>query len=224
VLYSNRNGPCGKAGYGTEMKRKRFIAAATEPTLNVELARLLGKRGLRALGEVIIHRRDGVDKPDIFITVNGIKLVVEGKFRAPSVEIRLASQCVDRIENGICEIAVSVIYENDAMPQLALTMADLEQLLLNAQFSFNVWYLAVPNVRETGWAVGNVDSVAQVIRNSYSVVVSEDLVSAAVEILSDALDDALQALTMQTEVGVLAERLRASAALPLGKPEGIDEG
>jgi hypothetical protein len=118
---------------------------------------------------------------------------------------------------------VSVIYEIAGLPQLALTMADLETLLLGTQFKFNVWYLAVPNIKESGWAEGGIDSIAQVIRNSYSVVVSEDIVTAAVQVLSDALDQALVALTMQVDLPVLAQRLQDSTALPIGKPEGVDE-
>jgi len=89
-----------------------MLVGTTEPTLNVALANLLRQRELMALGEAIIHRTTkGVGKkPDVLITINGIKVILEGKFEASGIETVLEKQCIERIDDGLCEICIGVIY------------------------------------------------------------------------------------------------------------------
>ena len=56
------------------------MSAVGEETLNVVLAQLLLKRGLRSLGEARIHGLS-VKKPNVFMVVNGVKVILEGKYR-----------------------------------------------------------------------------------------------------------------------------------------------
>jgi hypothetical protein len=94
------------------MNKHSLLVGITEPTLNVALADLLRQHELMALGEAIIHRTlKGVGKkPDVLITINGIKVILEGKFEASGIETVLEQQCIERIDEGLCEICIGVIY------------------------------------------------------------------------------------------------------------------
>ena len=56
------------------------MSVVGEETLNVVLAQLLLKRGLRSLGEARIHDLS-VKKPDVFMVVNGVKVILEGTYQ-----------------------------------------------------------------------------------------------------------------------------------------------
>jgi hypothetical protein len=122
----------------------------TEPTLNVALAQLLERRELQALGEVVIHRKaKGVGKkPDVLLTVNGVKVIIEGKFAAPGIESILEKQCLDRIEDGLCELCIGIIYSKMQPTGLTLTMKEVEAELLKSKFRALVTYVAPPETEQ----------------------------------------------------------------------------
>jgi len=122
----------------------------TEPTFNVALAQLLRRRELQALGEVVVHRKaKGVGKkPDVLLTVNGVRVIIEGKFATPEIESILEKQCLDRIEDGLYEICIGIIYSKTESTSLTLTMKEVEAKLLNSKFQALVAYVALPEVEQ----------------------------------------------------------------------------
>ena len=63
----------------------------SEPTLNVLLASLLERKGLKqAVGEVV--SQSGAFRPDVWMRVGGIRVILEGKFSGSGVEARLERQ------------------------------------------------------------------------------------------------------------------------------------
>lgn len=75
-----------------------------EENLNVILAELLAESGLRAIGEIRIRRK----KPDIFMDINGMRVIIEGKY--PGRREELYKKACERIDEGLCEAVLTVEY------------------------------------------------------------------------------------------------------------------
>lgn len=217
-----------------------MLVGITEPTLNVALAGLLRQRELMALGEAIIHRTiKGVGKkPDVLITINGIKVILEGKFEASGIEKVLEKQCIERIDNGLCEICIGVIYTNAVYTTLAPTMKDVEEKLKDTKFKALVVYLAPSDVQmkfddlqsplpigvsKTGWHTVDLEELCDLVRASYTAVVSEDMLGKAVDSFATALQQGADKLASTSNPAVLAEQISEIIELPMAANEEPEE-
>lgn len=213
----------------------------TEPTLNVALAQLLRKRELQALGEVVVHRQaKGVGKkPDVLLTVNGVKVIIEGKFAAPGIESVLEKQCIDRIEDGLCEICIGVIYSKMQPTTLTVTMKEVGSMLLRSKFHALVSYVAPaefeqlsldyaqspmpPGLKKMGWHEVDINQLADLVRASYTSVVSEDILGKAVESFASALQMAVEKLISSSTPEVLAAKISSIMEIPEAPHEEPEE-
>jgi hypothetical protein len=193
--------------------------AISEPALNVILAQLLEKRGLRAIGEVISHQSGY--RPDVLMTINGVKVILEGRFQAPGVEASLDDTCQGRIENNLCDLCIAVVYPKPEPAQLSLSSKDAEGFLLKSTYKAKVYTIGSSGIREWDWE-GDLDinGLANLIRASYNQVISEDRVTDTVGHLGEALNSFAElVLSSGPEQGALAERARAAMDLPAELPE-----
>ena len=213
------------------MNKHSMLVGTTEPTLNVALANLLRHRELMALGEAIIHRTTkGVGKkPDVLITINGIKVILEGKFEASGIETVLEKQCIERIDDGLCEICIGVIYTRAVYTTLAPTMKEVEEKLKNSNFKALVVYLAPSDVQmkfddlesplpigvsKTGWHTVGLEELCELVRASYTAVVSEDMLGKAVNSFATALQQGADRLAAAGNPAVLAEQISKIMEIP----------
>lgn len=214
------------------MPKNYFLVEITEPTLNVVLAGLLRRRELQALGEVVVHRKaKGIGKkPDVLLTVNGVKVIIEGKFATSGVESILEKQCIDRIEDGLCEICIGVIYSKMQFISLTLTMKEVEATLLKSKFQALVTYVAPaefeqlsldfiqsklpPGLKKIGWYEVDINQLASLVRSSYTSVVSEDILGKAVESFASALQGAAEKLIASNPPDVLAAKISKIMEIP----------
>jgi hypothetical protein len=214
----------------------------TEPTLNVVLAHLLRRRELLALGEVVVHRQaKGVGKrPDVLLTVNGVKVIVEGKFASSGIESILEKQCIERIEDGLCEICIGVIYSKMQPTTLTVTMKEVESMLLKSRFQALVSYVAPPEfeqlgldyvqspvppgLKQMGWHEVDINQLADLVRASYTSVVSEDILGKAVESFASALQRAVEKLMTSSPPEVLAAKISTIMEIPEAPHEEPEEG
>lgn len=213
----------------------------SEPTLNVVLAHLLRRRELQALGEVIVHRQaKGVGKkPDVLLTVNGVKVIIEGKFAAPGIEHILEKQCIDRIEDGLCEICIGIVYSPMPLTNLAVTMKEVEAKLLKSKFQALITYVAPPEteqltfeftklgipsgLKKMGWYEVDINQLASLARSSYTSVVSEDILGKAVESFASALHSAAEKLITSNHPDVLAAQISEIMEIPKAPHEEPEE-
>ena len=215
------------------MPKDQMLVNITEPTLNVILADLLRRRELQALGEVVVHRKaKGIGKkPDVLLTVNGVKVIIEGKFTASGVESILEKQCIDRIEDGLCEICIGVIYSEMQFSSLTQTMKEVEATLLKSKFQALVTYVGPtefeqlsldfmqsklpPGIKKIGWWYEvDINQLASLVRSSYTSVVSEDILGKAVESFASALQSAAQKLVASNPPDVLAAKISQIMEIP----------
>ena len=214
------------------MVKDFLLVDVTEPALNVALAELLQQRELRALGEAIIHRKakDIGKKPDVLLTVNGVKVIIEGKFNGPMVETILEKQCVERIEEGLCEICIGVIYSKMEFASLTPSMKEVKANLLKSKFRALVMFVAPaefeqlsfesmssklpPGLRKMGWHDVDINQLASLVRSSYTSVVSEDILGKAVESFASALQSAAEKLIASNPPDVLATKISKIMEIP----------
>ena len=67
-----------------------------EPALNVMLAELLTKHGLVGAGELVLRKKKEIKKPDVFMLLEGVKVILEGKLPKPAARSELTDQCKKR--------------------------------------------------------------------------------------------------------------------------------
>ena len=188
------------------------MSAVSEETLNVVLAQLLLRRSLRTLGEARIPGL-GLRKPDVFILVNGVKVILEGKYRRAGARGELDEKCRERIDEGLCEICISIEYPFTFDSFLSPTMDDVERLLTGVGVYANIAWIAAEGVKRSGWMKAGIDDLANLIRGSYTSIVSEDILGQAVKSLSTSLAAATEKVMRIPDVHVLAERVRSAIGL-----------
>jgi hypothetical protein len=188
------------------------LSAVSEETLNVVLAQLLLRRGLRSLGEARIHGL-GVRKPDVFIVVNGVKVILEGKYKRLGVREELGVQCRERIDEGLCEICISVVYPRLSFGALYPAMDDVEKSLAAAEVESNVVWISAEGTTESGWMSVDIDELANIVRNSYTSVVTEDILGKAVVSLSGALNQVAEKMVQIPNFEVLVARVKDAMGL-----------
>lgn len=177
-----------------------FIAQPTEPALNVTLSRLLLGRGLRALGEVKIHKGKELKKPDVLIVLNAVKVILEGKFEGHRNSVE--QQCRKRIENGLCDIAIAVEYKKPPYKESSLELT-LRKMKLSAKVHWLDW--------DTDWQEDiSLNELVKMIRVAYTRAVSNDVVSKAVEELNETLDQWFDTVSTlgQKHTEVMAEKAK----------------
>ena len=180
--------------------------------MNVVLAQLLLKRGLKALGEARIYGR-GIRKPDVFMVVNGVKVILEGKYRRLGAKEELGAKCKERIDEGICEICVSAVYPQLSFGSLSPDMADVEGVLASAKIESNVAWVAAEGSQESGWMIVGIDDLATLVRNSYTSIVTEDMLGKAVVSLAGTLNTVALKILQVPNVDTLVKRIKGAMGL-----------
>jgi hypothetical protein len=189
-----------------------------EEVLNVVLADLLEKRGLLSVPESI--RRSVTSRsrrlPDVTIAdLRGVRIVIEGRIgNAPGVRDSLLQDATTRVEEGISPICLAVLYP----PELRRvdSLARLRTALARAPLMARV----ISEGHEGDWAETTVDGLTEILRRSYELLVSEDVVVAAVEDLRAAIDVASEAIA---SAEAAPARLRTLLGIPEDSSAADDE-
>lgn len=188
-----------------------------EEVLNVILAELLQARGIVSLPETVrrlISR--GRRLPDITIAdLFGVPIVVEGRIDgAPGVAASLVDLTRSRIEEGISPIALAVLYP--AGLQEAHSLPALRRSMARATLRVSVF----SEHTDGEWATATVDGLAEIVRTAYELLVSDDVVTTAVDELSAAIDAASEIIAASPAA---APRLRHLLGIPEDTRPGAGE-
>jgi hypothetical protein len=157
-----------------------------EEVVNVVLAELLEKRGMLSVPETIrksIERKTR-DLPDIVVAdLLGIRMVIEGRFNNGRVSRdSLLKDARERVELGISPVCLAVLYP----PELrsAESVPKLRKNLENATVGIRV----ISENSDGDWSDGKVDDIAEALRRSYELLVSEDVVVSSVGEVASAIE------------------------------------
>jgi hypothetical protein len=158
-----------------------------EENLNVMLAELLAERGLRALGEVRLSKKQaGRAQPDVLIDLNGVRIVIEGKWVGQREQ--LSKQGKSRVEESICDICIMVEYIDLPIKNnqdLYDTQVDIKSALLQARFNVGLLsyvdlVAAPPRLPEWYEGVG-FGEILRDILDCYSRLVREDVLAPIID-------------------------------------------
>jgi hypothetical protein len=185
-----------------------------EEVVNVALAELLEKRGMLSVPETI--RRSIARKtrtlPDIVVAdLLGIRMVIEGRFNSgPVSRDSLFRDAKERVEQGIAPVCLAVLY-----PPKLRTAESLTTLRRNLETA-TVGITVISENTDGDWTEGNVDDIAESLRRSYELLVSEDVVVASVAEIASAIEIATGLFARSN---ALTDRFREV----LGIPEQLEE-
>jgi len=192
-----------------------------EENLNVMLAELLSERGLKALGEVILRKKGGRPEPDVLIELNGVRIVIEGK--KLGMWNVLVEQCLERLDNNVCDLCVMVEYVDVKVKELVPTQSDIKDSLLKGRFNIGFLsyidragldkWMATPPKPEQYQDVG-FDDLLTYLMSAYSRVVKEDIIDPVIRRMNEVLTEF--AGNISTSINL--ERLKQ--ALELEEMEG----
>jgi len=180
-----------------------------EEVLNVALAELLEQRGMLSVPETIRKSiaRKTRDLPDIVVgDLFGIRIVIEGRFdNSKQSRESLLKDSKERVENGISPVCLAVLYP----PELrsADSLSKLRRNIERATLGIRV-------ISESGdgdWSEGTVNDIADALRRSYELLVSEDVVVSSVGEIEDAIDTASDIFVHTL---ALTERFRTALGIP----------
>ena len=207
-----------KMGRVNQMPSKsRATYTVREEVLNVTLAGLLKKRELLSIPESILRSVQTMGKgkklPDITLAdLWGVRIVIEGRSNTTgSISKTLFRDAKKRIEDGVSPICLAVLYPPDLRQVEADT--DLEKTIEKAPLKVRV----LSESSDGEWADTNVNGLAGILRRSYELLVSEDVVKSSVTSLEEAIEQASSALAA---VKATPARLRKLLGVPEKKKEG----
>ena len=189
-----------------------------EEVLNVALAELLEQRGMLSVPETIRKSiaRKTRDLPDIVVgDLFGVRIVIEGRFNSGKpARDSLLKDSRERVENGISPVCLAVLYP----PELrsAESLPKLRRNIERATLGIRV----ISENSDGDWSDGTVDDIADTLRRSYELLVSEDVVVSSVAEIEDAIDFASDIFV---HTPAFKERFRNALGIP-AETEGGDEG
>ncbi len=184
-----------------------------EEVINVALAELLEQRGLLSIPETIRRSaRTGTRQlPDITVAyLLGIRIVIEGRFDSGKVSRdSLLRDAKERVERGISPICLAALYPQEL--RLVQSLPKLRQQLRAATLEIRV----ISESSDGEWAKATVDDVADALRHSYDVLISDDVVRTSVEELESAIEFA-------TEVFKNSKGIKEGFRVALGIPAEVE--
>ncbi|MEM4306590.1 MAG: hypothetical protein QW470_07555 [Candidatus Caldarchaeum sp.] len=192
-----------------------------EENLNVMLAELLAEKGLKALGEVVLKKPGRRLEPDVYLLINGVRIVIEGK--RPGMWDELEQKCRERLDNNVCDICVMVEYLDwtDSGPPITSlnpTQMQIRQALLNGKFRMGVMTY-VERVGLERWLEERPKKALEVYENigfhelvtyimaAYDRMVREDVIAPVVERMDRVLRDFAANIVRTIDVARLMEVL-----------------
>ena len=180
-----------------------------EEVVNVALAELLEQRGMLSVPETIRKSiaRKTRDLPDIVVAdLLGIRMVIEGRFNSGRpARSSLLKDARERVEQGISPVCLAVLYppglrSADSLPRLR---RNLEKTTLIIR--------VISESNEGEWAEGTVDDIVEALRRSYELLVSEDIVVAAVAEIASGIETAS---ALFARAPALTDRFRKALGIP----------
>jgi type I restriction-modification system DNA methylase subunit len=198
----------------------------SEPALNVMLAELLTKHGLVGAGELVMKGKTDIRKPDVFMLLEGVKVILEGKLPKQTARNELTDQCSKRVREGLCDVSIGVIYHLAKTDKLFTPMNELKPILKKSKYEVAIW---IPGRSEPeqkiSWEEVDVNSLGKIIRSAINEVVSADILTEAVDELNNTINEATEEIIHKLGAGDAVERLtdRLAEVMEVTKPKNGDE-
>ena len=121
--------------------------------------------------------------------LNGVKVILEGKFSSSSAYSQLEKQCKQRIERGLSEVAVGVVYDPGKI-RTAIHQKKIRDVLSEMPLSVKIWRYgqSEDSDNQKGWNIVTIDGLVTGIRDAVNNVASDDTLAKAVERIVQGVD------------------------------------
>lgn len=146
-----------------------------EEVINVQLAHILRKYGLKANPEVI--ERESRKLPDVLVIIGGLRLVIEG--RTTTDIATLNNDARDRLNQGIADISMSLVYEEHIRESNDLD--ELKESLLISKYKGSIFYWSVDGISDTPFENSTIEDLVSSINNIFGVYVKNNILNSKVE-------------------------------------------
>ena len=150
-----------------------------EEVVNTHLATLISDLGTPADAETIVS---GGRMPDVLLRLNGLWVVLEGKFEdVANAEGVVLDDARRRIQDGVGSIAVAIVYPTDLRSK---STSSIKKALSSVPIRYRVITEAFED--ET-WHEASVEHLMEALRRAHESLVSEDMVLQTSNSLNDKL-------------------------------------
>jgi len=153
-----------------------------EENINIRLSDILKEMGFKATGETISKGK----LPDVMVYVGGIKINIEGRFGSSSHIKKLKERCKSRIEDGICNIAVGIIYPEELRE--AVDDPELIEKIKKCKFKSFIIYASSIGKKELSFEEERIQDIAQRLNHLYTMIVANDLLKEQIKKVGTVLD------------------------------------
>ena len=178
-----------------------------EEVLNVVLAELLEQRGLLSLPETIRTALKKKSLPDITLAdLWGARIIIEGRTNTgASIPKSLLKDAKLRVEQGLTPICLAVMYPPSLANSASLTK-------LKSDMSKTELTVRVISESEDGeWVKATIDGLTDMLRRSYELLVTDDVVTRTVLELEAAIDSSSRTLAQSKAT---PDRIRKILGIP----------
>jgi hypothetical protein len=132
--------------------------------------------------------KEGVSKPDVWMTIEGVPVILEGCFEKSGFEESLERDCRERLAQDLCWICIALVYP--PFPQrlsAAYSLEEVSRYLRESRYKVKVFAVGSQGIREEPWQEGvHFTDLVSVLRQVHQAVVSEDRLAPAVDLLETA--------------------------------------
>lgn len=146
------------------------------------LAQLLQERDIVSAPEALLNSKGARQMPDVLVDFSGLRTAIEGEVAdQPNAEPKALSSAKRRVEQGIAQIGMAVVYPAE------LRVADFSKAktaMQHARFRVAV----VTESGPTGFTECSIDELAGILRRTFDQLVKEDAVSQAVELIESGIE------------------------------------
>lgn len=144
-----------------------------EATINNKFADLLNMYGIECYPQIILP---GSKKPDIMIFIDGIRIIIEGRFQNLQ---NLEADAKRRIKNGLCEVSVALLYDS-SLKECSRNEKLIEKLK-TVNYNGTFFYRVNGDIYEQKFNSWTIDEFASSLGNIISLLVKEDKIEEVVE-------------------------------------------
>lgn len=183
-----------------------------QEVFNVILAQILQERGFVSVPEGIIKTFERQRRmPDVMVDFLGLRLMIEGEVSDQTgAEERALASARQRVEEGLAHLGVAVIYP------AFLRKVNFEQLQSEIK-ECQLKVAVITESVESGYSLGNVDHLADVLGKTYEQLVKEDIVADAVALIDAAVEKAAAVVRHSPGFPEMAAKILGIRALPQKK-------
>lgn len=140
-----------------------------ESVINVKFAEILNEYGINCYPQIILPR---TKKPDIMVFIEGIRVIIEG--RCTHDLAKLEKDAVNRINDGLCEVSVALLYGSDLKE--AEDIKDLVSKIRDATYNGSLFFIINGDIKKQNLNACKVDQFSDFLKNIVSILVNQSKV------------------------------------------------